>query len=117
MIRDAGNTEAAEAFQKSASNLQLSMAMTNGMIRKNRGADVDGDTLMEEVQQQTSVTMTFYTDRMKDNQLNTGEMWGQDELIKLDMEFCPQFPRMIGSDAWAETLMTKDWGFWDETFK
>lgn len=117
MLRDTNDKEAAEAFQESASSLQISMVITNGMIRKNRGVEVDNDALMEDAQQQTSANVGFYSDRMKVNQLNTGEMFGQDELIKLDLKLCPLLPDLLDSEAWAKTLMTNDWSFWDDNFK
>lgn len=117
MLRDTNNKEAAEAFQESAVRLKRSMIITNGMIRKNRGVEVDNEALMEDAQQQTSANVAFYSDRMKTNQLNTGEMFGQDELIKLDLQLCPTLADLLDSEAWAKTLMTNDWSFWDENFE
>ena len=117
ITRDAPDEEMIGQFQEAASNLQRGMLATNGMIKMKRGVEVDQEmkeTLLQEVHEQTMATVEFYTDRMRANQLSTGEMWGKDELIKADMEFCPMLTRMITSDAWGNTLMTDDWSFWDE---
>ena len=114
LTRDTNETQLIEQLQQGASELQKSMVVTNGLIKMKRGVEVDNDALLQEVHQQTTATMDFYTERMKANQLSTGEMWGQDELIKADMEFCPLLTQLINSDAWFETVMTDDWSFWDE---
>ena len=114
--RDAPNSEALSVLNQSFKDLGMVAVFTNATIQKSRGKDPDFDKLMNEFSEQVDLMTTFYADRMQENQISTGEMFGQDPLIQFDMEFCSLLPRLLNSEAWVDVLENDDWTFWDENF-
>lgn len=115
LARDTSDTEVAESLGELGDNLLLIAMMTNGALLKHRGKDVEFDELQQRSLQQLDVFTEIYVKRMTSNQASSGEMWGQDTLIKSDMEFCKRL-KILFADEWSETLVTNDWSYWDKIF-
>lgn len=111
--RDTSNEAVAERLSEIGSNMLMATALTNAMIYKQRGKDISKDEIFDQALGQQSAMLDFYSERMQANQMRTGEMWGQDQLIVADMEVCPKLYSILDSKAWINTLETGDWSHWD----
>jgi hypothetical protein len=116
LTRDTNDSDTAKALEEQAKNYSIMGLYTAAALRKRRGVDVNVDEIQERVVLQSKLFTELYGARMKSNQASTGEMWGSDELIKGDIEFC-KMVGVLSSDEWAKTLTSNNWDYWDETFK
>ena len=116
IARDAPNSEALPALDKSFKELSMVALVTNATIQESRGKQPELDSLAEEFSAQVDLMTNFYIDRMQENQISTGEMFGQDMMIQFDMEFCSLLPSMLNSQWWADVLENDDWTYWDENW-
>lgn len=114
--RDAPNSEALPALNQGYKDLSMVAVLTNATIQKNRGKNPDFDNLIEEFSAQVELMTNFYIDRMQENQISTGEMFGQDMMIQFDMEFCSILPKLLNSQWWVDVLENDDWTYWDKNW-
>lgn len=111
--RDTSDEALAERLSEVGSNMLMATALTNAMIYKHRGKDISQDEIFDQALGQQSAMLDFYSERMQANQMRTGEMWGQDQLMVSDMEVCPTLYSVLDSKPWINTLETGDWSHWD----
>ena len=115
VTRDAPQSPALAAMSTTKETLVSAMLATNYMIAEQRGATRPASAYVEDAQGQIEAHTTFYLERMQKNQISTGEMFGQDNLIIQDMEFCGQLlPTLLDNEYWLAVLENNDWTFFDD---
>lgn len=116
IARDTPDKAVSDNLTELGENLLVIGLYTNGALLKHRGKDIDMADLQDRGLKTQDRFTEIYLGRMNRNQINTGEMWGSDEVIKSDLEFC-QSLRILFSDEWVKTMETNDWDYWDDAFK
>ena len=116
IARDTPDKAVSDKLTELGENLLVIGLYTNGALLKLRGKDIDMADLQDRGLKTQDRFTEIYLGRMNRNQINTGEMWGSDEVIKSDLEFC-QSLTILFSDEWLKTMETNNWDYWDDAFK
>lgn len=115
IARDTPDKALSDKLTELGENFIVMGLYTNGALLKHRGKDADMADLQDRGLKTQNRFTEIYLDRMNRNQINTGEMWGSDDVIKSDIEFC-QSLTILFSDEWLKTLETNNWDYWDDAF-
>ena len=116
VARDTPDEAVSESLIELGEGLLVTGLYTNAALLKHRGKDIDMTELQDRALKTQDRFTKIYFERMTQNQINSGEMWGGDEVIKSDLEFC-QSLTILFSDEWLKTMETNNWDYWDGVFK
>ena len=116
LVRDTSETDASDSYTELGTGLVTMGIHSNAALMTLRGVELDMASLQKRALNSLDMFTKIYLERMEKNQARTGEMFGGDELIKSDLEFCKTLTILM-SDEWVETLKTNNWDYWDEIFQ